>query len=122
VSKAVDHPRVRAGGSVTFTIEVGNPSGRAVDDVRVCDRLPAGLVATDANPRAHVFKGAYCWTVRRLDARSARSFRLTVRALSGVSGRKVGRATASAPDARGDEALRGVRVIAGQVSGGGVTG
>jgi uncharacterized repeat protein (TIGR01451 family) len=122
VSETVDRPRVRAGATVTFTIKVRNPSGSAVGNVRVCDRLPAGLVPTNATPRARLSKGAYCWTVKRLDAHSARSFQLTVRALAGVSGRKVGQATAGAPNAKTGRALRAVRVVAGQVAGGGVTG
>ncbi|MCW2953973.1 MAG: hypothetical protein JWQ48_3143 [Conexibacter sp.] len=47
---------------------------------------------------------------------------MTVRALSGASGKKANHAVASSPDARTKRATRTVRVLAGAVKGGGVTG
>jgi uncharacterized repeat protein (TIGR01451 family) len=122
LSKTVDRTSIHAGGTATFTIKLRNPSGQTVRNVRVCDRLPAGLVVVRTMPSARVTGGRHCWTVGRLGARSTRTFRVTVRALPGTSGRKVGSVTASSPGARTAQASRAVRVVAGQVVGGGVTG
>jgi uncharacterized repeat protein (TIGR01451 family) len=122
VRKTVDRPRVRAGEKATFKITVRNPSGRALRNVRVCDHLPPGLAYVSATPRARVSKGAYCWTVNGLGARQSRSFRLTVRALPGASGPKVAPVRAGSPDARTVRARAGLRVVAGRVPAGGVTG
>lgn len=122
ISKTVDHTSIHAGATATVTVKLRNPSGQAVPDVRVCEQLPAGLVVVRATPSARIRGGRHCWTVGRLGARSTRTFRVTVRALPGASGRKVARVTAGSPNARTAQASRAVRVVAGQVVGGGVTG
>lgn len=122
VSKTVDRTSIHAGGTATFTIKLRNPSQQAVRNVRVCDRLPAGLVVVRATPSPRFMGGRHCWTVQRRGARSTRTFRVTVRALPGTSGRKVSSVAASSPNARTAHDSHAVRVVAGQVVGGGVTG
>jgi uncharacterized repeat protein (TIGR01451 family) len=114
---------VRAGGIVTYAIRVTNPSKAAVRRVRTCDQLPAGLVPLKASPTVRVSKGRYCWTARRIGARKTKRYELTVRALPGMAGRTVNRATASSRGVRRTaRAAAAVRVLARRVAGGGVTG
>ncbi len=123
LGKTVTPPRLRAGDTATFRIRVRNPSRATLDNVRVCDRLPQGLVLVRSSRRMRLVKGAYCYTYRRLPALSTRTIVMRVRALRGTSGRKTNRATATSPDARGAQARRSVRVLGGAVLGaGGVTG
>jgi uncharacterized repeat protein (TIGR01451 family) len=115
LTKGVNKTRLNAGETATYTIRVRNPSKRALRNVKVCDDLPSGLVFVKATPKAKLSKGKYCWTVTRLAAGKSRTFRMTVRALVGTSGRKVNTATATSPDARTRRAKRAVRVLGGQV-------
>ena len=122
LKQKVSRTRVPAGDTATFSIGVRNPSRRALRNVRTCDRLPAGLVYASATRGARLSEGRYCWTAKRLAAGASRTYKLTVRALRGTSGRKVNGVTASSPDARTARASRAVRVVDGDVAGGGVTG
>jgi uncharacterized repeat protein (TIGR01451 family) len=122
LSKVSNRRRLRAGQSATYTIRVRNPSDVAVRHVRTCDTLPPGVVYVSSRSRAKLSKGRYCWTVKKLGAGKKRTYRLTARALSGTSGTVVNRATATARGARTARARRAVRVQAGGVRGGGVTG
>ncbi|HWI22754.1 MAG TPA: right-handed parallel beta-helix repeat-containing protein [Baekduia sp.] len=113
---------LRAGGNATFAFTLRNPSVRSLRNVRVCDRLPAGLVYVGSSPRARLANGAYCWTISQLRSGAARSFRLRVRALPGANGRKVNRVTVTSPDARTARVGRSIRVLGETAVGGGVTG
>jgi uncharacterized repeat protein (TIGR01451 family) len=123
LNTTVNRTTVRAGATVTFTLRVRNPSTRSLRSVRVCDRLPAGLVLVRATPASRLGNGRYCWTIQRLGGRASKTFELTVRALRGTAGLKVASATASSRDARADRAARTIRVLpARQATPGGVTG
>jgi uncharacterized repeat protein (TIGR01451 family) len=125
VSKTADHTTARVGGTVTYRIRAANPSGFAIRNVRICDTLPAGLVAIRSAPRARLSSGKRCWTVRQLGAHRSATFKLTVRVLNGSAGRRVNRVAASSPDAATVHATRAVTVVGGGVEGtraGGVTG
>jgi uncharacterized repeat protein (TIGR01451 family) len=123
LTNTVNRTTVRAGATVTFTLRVRNPSTRSLRTVRVCDRLPAGLVLVRATPASRLSNGRYCATIQRLGGRSAKTFTLTVRALRGTAGLKVASAAASSRDARADRAARTIRVLpARQAAPGGVTG
>lgn len=122
VTKTASTRTVHAGGRVIFTIRVANPSGIAVRDVRVCDRLPSGLIYAASTPRAKLSKGRRCWTARSLAAGAHRSYRIAVRVTAGTSGRKANVATATSPDARSARATRSVRVVGARPAPGGVTG
>jgi uncharacterized repeat protein (TIGR01451 family) len=123
LAKTAGKARIRAGGTVTYTIRVVNPSKRAVRNVRTCDNLPAGLVAVRATPKVRVSNGRYCWTAKRIGAGKSKRYELTVRTLRGASGRTVNRATANSGAVRSTaRAARVVRVLPRQAEGGGVTG
>jgi hypothetical protein len=71
---------------------------------------------------AKLTKSGYCWTAKALWAGRSQTYRITVRAVDGTSGRKVNQATASSSGANAAHASRTVRVLAARVLGGGVTG
>ena len=122
VRKTVDHARIQVGGTATLTIRVRNPSGRVLHDVRVCETLAAGLVYVSATPRARFSAGRSCWTITRLTAHSARAFKVTVRALAGVTGLQVSRVTVNSSGVKAALATGAIRVVAGETASGGVTG
>jgi uncharacterized repeat protein (TIGR01451 family) len=123
VAKTAGKARVRAGGIVSYTIRVTNPSKRAVRNVRTCDHLPAGLVAVKASGKVKVSKGRYCWTAKRIGAGKSKSYELSVRALPGAAGRTVNRATTSSRGVQSTaRAARAVQVLPRQAAEGGVTG
>jgi len=127
VQKTASSTSVRAGGTVTYKVRVTNASSFALRRVRVCDRLPSGLVFVSSTPKAKLSKGKRCWTVRVLGAKKSKTFTLKVRVLRGAGGRKVNVATATAPNARGarSRAATGtaaIRVKPIAARGGGVTG
>lgn len=123
VSKTADKRIVTAGGRVTYTIRVRNSGSGTARAVRVCDRLPAGMVALHAKPGGKVAKGRHCWTAKRIAAGQRKRYRLAVRVLPGASGRKVNTATVTGSGVRGvSRAAPSVRVLPRQAAGGGVTG
>lgn len=122
VTKTANRSKVRAGGTVRYTIRVANPSKRAVRNIRICDRLPAGLVMTKRAAKSRLSKGQYCWTAKRLGAGKRVTYRLTVRVLPGARGRQVNRVTVSSRDVVTSRATRTIRVLARPAPAGGVTG
>jgi len=93
-----------------------------VRNVRVCDRLPSGLVYVSSESEAKLTKSGYCWMAKALSAGRSQTYRITVSAVDGTSGRKVNRATTSSSGANTARASRAVRVLAARALGGGVTG
>jgi uncharacterized repeat protein (TIGR01451 family) len=122
LTKVADSSSMRAGGLISYTIRVSNPTRGEAQDVDVCDRLPSGLVYVSSKAKAKYTKGQYCWNIDTLGAHKSQSYRITVRALGSASGNKVNRATASAKGAKTDRAQDPVRVLGARASGGGVTG
>jgi uncharacterized repeat protein (TIGR01451 family) len=124
LTKGVNKKSVRAGETVIYTIRTRNPSNTTLRNVRTCDDLPPELVFVSATPRAALRNGQYCWTEERLRPGQRVTYKLTARAVQGISpGRKVNRATATSPDAKTKRARRSVRVpTGGAVQPGGVTG
>jgi uncharacterized repeat protein (TIGR01451 family) len=122
LTQALSRTTLRAGQTATYTIKVRNPSKRSVRNVRVCDDLPSGLVYAGSTPRAKLSNGKYCWTARTLAAGRSRTYRLTVRALSGAGGRKVNRASVSSSSVNADTATGAIRVLPARAVRGGVTG
>jgi uncharacterized repeat protein (TIGR01451 family) len=122
LTQALSRTTLRPGQTATYTIRVHNPSKRAVHDVRVCDDLPSGLVYASSTPQAKLSNGRYCWTAKSLAAGRSQTYRLTIRALSGASGRKVNRASANSSGASTNTATGAIRVLPARAVGGGVTG
>ncbi len=123
LTQSVSRPTLRAGQQGTLTIRVTNASQSAARNVRVCARLPAGLVALRSAPKAHISRGRTCWTAKRIPAHRSKRYRLTVRALRGAAGRQITRVTASSTGARATaRSTRAVRVLPRAPIAGGVTG
>jgi uncharacterized repeat protein (TIGR01451 family) len=122
LTQGLSRTTLRAGQTATYTIKVRNPSKRAVHNVRVCDDLPSGLVYASSTPRAKLSNGKYCWTAKTLAAGESKTYRLTVRALSGAAGRKVNRASVSSSSVNANTATGAIRVLPARAVGGGVTG
>jgi uncharacterized repeat protein (TIGR01451 family) len=113
---------VRAGKRVSYRLTVSNPSRADVRGVRVCVRLPAGLVYVFSDPDARLDKGRRCWSVGTVRAGRSRVLKITTRALRGASGRRTTAATASGTGASGRAAVARVKVLGIAAAGGGVTG
>jgi uncharacterized repeat protein (TIGR01451 family) len=122
LSKAADHSAVTAGGLISYTIRVSNPTKGTARNVRTCDRLPPGLVYVSSRAKAKLRAGHWCWRAKTLRPGKTKRYRITVRALRGAAGRKVNRATTNSPQARPAHAKRKIRILPAQGRGGGVTG
>jgi uncharacterized repeat protein (TIGR01451 family) len=111
--KKTASPRAaRAGQNVTYHLTASNPTSVAIAKVKVCDKLPAGLLYMTSSPRARLSGGRYCWTIRKLAAGHSKTFALTVNIAPGRGGRETNHATATAPGVRGARASATVRVPA----------
>jgi uncharacterized repeat protein (TIGR01451 family) len=122
LTQALSRRTLRAGQTATYALRVRNPSKRAVHNVRVCDDLPSGLVYASSTPQAKLSNGKYCWTAKTLAAGKSTTYRLTIRALSGASGRKTNRASVSSSRVNANTATVAIRVLPARAIGGGVTG
>jgi len=122
LSKTVREKAVAAGARVHYAITVGNPTAATAHAVRVCDRLPAGLVYVSSSPAAKVSDGSYCWQLATLKGHATKRIAVVARALAGAGGRLVNTAVLSAADAVHRKATAAVRVEARPAREGGVTG
>jgi uncharacterized repeat protein (TIGR01451 family) len=113
---------VRAGHKLTYHLRVSNRSIVAMQDVRVCDSLPAGLVFVRATPKAKLADGRYCWSIATLKGHAHRTLALVAKALSGAEGLLTNSAKADARGIPTVAATHNVRVIAKPTRKGGVTG
>jgi uncharacterized repeat protein (TIGR01451 family) len=110
VIKIASRTTVTAGETVRYRIRVRNPTRGEARDVRLCDRLPAGLAYVSSKPKARRSGRQRCWTIERLGPRRSRTFGVTLRAARGAHGRKTNRATVTSPDSRRVQARRAIRV------------
>lgn len=110
LTKVASRTHVRAGQRFNYLIEVQNVGKDIAKNVRVCDRMPAGLGLVGSHPRGRVLKGQLCWQIKALGDRQVKKFRVMVKALAGSSGRKVNLATAAAPHAKSVSATSSVRI------------
>jgi uncharacterized repeat protein (TIGR01451 family) len=122
LTKRANRSTAAAGGLITYTIRVANPTRGTARDVQTCDRLPAGLVYVRSRSRAKLAAGGYCWTATQLGARTSRTYHLTARVLRGANGNIINRATVSGAQARTAQARARIHVLDTQARGGGVTG
>ena len=70
---------VRAPRRFEFRFTVRNTGPGIVRSVRVCDKLPSGLVLVRAGG-ARLVRGELCWHITRLRPRARKNFRIVVRA------------------------------------------
>lgn len=123
LTKVASRSTVKAGERFSYTIRVSNPSRGVARDVEVCDTLPSGVAYVSASSKVKLTRGTHCWPkIKRLGAGESKTFRMTVRVLSGTSGRKTNVATAKSPSSRSARATSVVRISGGRLKGGGVTG
>jgi uncharacterized repeat protein (TIGR01451 family) len=109
--KTVSRHVVRAGNEVIYHLKVSNPTAIAIADVRVCDRLPLGIVYVRASPRTRLNQGQHCWSYGILGAHASRTITLVTRALSGAGGRRVNYATATGNGVSTARAHQAVRIV-----------
>jgi uncharacterized repeat protein (TIGR01451 family) len=88
VTKAAGSSLARTGGTVGFTITVGNTGSVPARNVTVCDRLPRGL-AFERLGGARLASGRACWSIARLPAGRTATYRLTTRVLQVGEARRV---------------------------------
>jgi uncharacterized repeat protein (TIGR01451 family) len=110
LTKTASTGTAHAGQTVNYRIKVANPTDLAIKKVKVCDRLPSGLIYTGSSPHAHLSNGRYCWSITKLGAGRSKRFTLTVNVEPGPGGRSVNHATATAHGVRGANATAAVRV------------
>ncbi|CAN5195527.1 hypothetical protein BH20ACT16_BH20ACT16_08940 [soil metagenome] len=109
--KTADRSAVSAGGRVRYRLTVRNPTLVGVQSVRVCDRLPRGLVYVSSNRRVTRRGTSICWNLGTVPRTSSRTVLVTTRARRGVSGRRTNTATASGRGTPARVARRTVRVL-----------
>jgi uncharacterized repeat protein (TIGR01451 family) len=120
LTKVASRRVVQGGQTFSYRIRLRNPTKGEARKVKVCDRLPFGLRYVSSKPKAKTSGRQRCWTVKVLKAGKSRTFRVTVRAANGASGRKTNTATATSPDVRRPTRARDrvqVRGIATPVTG-----
>ena len=72
--------RVHAGKGLTYAITVRSAGSEAALDVRVCDKLPAGVAYIRAFNNGVLRAGTVCWTIGTLAAGQSRKVSVLVRA------------------------------------------
>ena len=103
-------PAARSGQRGSGWWEALGSEQTLLKQVRVCDRLPLGLVYAGAHPKPKLSKGKECWSYRRLGAHKSKTITLHARALKGTSGHKTNHATATATGVPTAKAKATVRV------------
>ena len=88
LTKVAQKQRVRAGNVVGFRLRVRNTGEGTARRVRVCDRLPTGLVLTSAKG-ARIRNGRACFTVRTLRPQRSRTFTVRARAVITERSRRI---------------------------------
>jgi uncharacterized repeat protein (TIGR01451 family) len=95
LKKTASRRTASPGQNITYTLKVTNPTTIAIGHVKVCDKLPAGLLYLSASPNARFDLGSYCWTVGQLKPHRSKTYTITVNAAPGKGGNQVNHATAS---------------------------
>ena len=90
---------------------MSDPTPVTLHNVRVCDRLPLGIVSVGSSPKAKLSNGEQCWSYKSLGAHKSKTIKLIARALAGLSGRRVNHAAATARGVPMARAQQSVRVI-----------
>jgi choice-of-anchor A domain-containing protein/uncharacterized repeat protein (TIGR01451 family) len=118
--RALERRRVRAGDTVRFRVRVTNLGTRLLRDVRVCDRIPDGIVLVRATGSPKLVGGRLCWTLKTLSGQ--RQGFATFRVTRMAPGLVVNTITVTTANGGTDRDNAGVRVRATRTSSGGVTG
>lgn len=119
--RALERLRVRPGDTVRFRFRVTNLGVRLLRDVRVCDRIPGGMVLVSAPGSPKLVGGRLCWTMETL-AGQVQGF-ATMRVTRTTPGTIVNTVTVTTANGGGDRNTAGVHVLAARRHGApGVTG
>jgi choice-of-anchor A domain-containing protein/uncharacterized repeat protein (TIGR01451 family) len=121
--RALERVRVRPGETVRFRIRITNLGTRLLQDVRVCDRVPDGMVVVSAPGGGRLVGGRLCWTLKTL-AGQVEAF-ATVRITRTTPGTIVNAVSVTTAGGGGARDTAGVQVRAARRSpagSGGVTG
>lgn len=113
---------VHAGAKVRFRIRVANPTGVAAPKSVICEQLPRGLALVSSSQKHYLSNGSICWTVKSIPAHSAVVIAVEARALTGVSGKLVGRATLNGTAIPTQRAAANVAVVPAAPKASAVTG
>jgi uncharacterized repeat protein (TIGR01451 family) len=98
---------VSPGQTVTYRLNVSNPTSVTIRHVTVCDNVPTKLVFASASPRARLSGGRRCWPIAKLPAGKSKTLTLLANAAPGPGGRLTNTATAAA---------RGVKTVHAKAS------
>jgi len=122
ITKRFTRTSLRPGQRTTLRIRVTNRTGRTLRNVRVCERVPAGLRLVSSTPRAKRSGGQYCWTVKTLKPGKYVNRSMTLRATN-RRGRVTTRTRGTANGVSAQSRNASVRVLAPRKARpGGVTG
>jgi uncharacterized repeat protein (TIGR01451 family) len=99
LSKRADARVVTPGETITWRLRVRNAGEAQADGVRVCDPLPAGIIAVRA-AGFHRQSGALCRNVGNLAIGASRTLRITTRVSRSAPRQVTNRASAQARNAR----------------------
>jgi uncharacterized repeat protein (TIGR01451 family) len=111
MTKTAGSAAVKAGGLLTYTLAVKNPTGATATGVRVCDRLPSGLTYVKSSARSTVKKGVRCWTVT-VPPHATKSIVLTTRVSAKARGKIDNTAAVDGRTVVPRKDVAGVRVLA----------
>lgn len=118
--RALERVRARAGDTVTFRIRITNLGTRLLRNVKVCDRIPPGLVLVRAPGQPKLVDGRLCWTLKTLSSQ-VDAF-ATVRITRTTPATIVNTVSVTTSNGGSDRNTAGVHVLAARSSSGGVTG
>ncbi|MGE4426153.1 MAG: hypothetical protein AB7G37_06865, partial [Solirubrobacteraceae bacterium] len=122
VTKRFTKKRLRPGQRTTLRIRVTNRTDRTLRNVKVCERIPAGLRFVSSKPKARRSGGQYCWTVKTLKPGRYVN-RSMVLAATNRKGRVISRTRGTARGVAAQTRNASVRVLAPRKTRpGGVTG
>lgn len=93
-------PRIPSGGTSAYRPKVSNPNPWVLRHVKVCDRLPRGVIFVDGSSGIRRKGSRVCWTISTLPSHGSRTVWVQVGPLLGVAGSVRDAATATA-DAQG---------------------
>jgi uncharacterized repeat protein (TIGR01451 family) len=111
--KAASARAAQTGDALTYTLRLRNRGPSTARNVRLCDRLPRGLLLRRAPAGRRIGRRAVCWTIRRLARGRAVTRRLVVRVMSNGRPRLRNVATVRTSGTRVARASRTVRVLLG---------
>jgi uncharacterized repeat protein (TIGR01451 family) len=113
LSKSVNARAAEMGDRLTYTLRLRNRGPGTARNVRLCDRLPRGLLLRRAPGGRRAGRRTACWTIRRLARARRVSRRLVVRVTSSVRPRLRNVATVRISGTRVAGAASVVRVVVG---------